>query len=524
MWRTVLLALLWLLAAGPVAAATLRVPEQHSTIQAALDAAEPGDTVLVAAGTWRERLLLPKGVTVRSAGDNTSGKLGLVRAERTVLDGGQAAGNRPGVILGEGSTLDGFTVTGIGRYDEARWQEHFKTRGENLADEEGSVQATGTVPAISVPGVNATVRHCVVHHNGDVGLAVSGSAERRVTSLIEENWCYRNMGGGIGVAQEATPLVRGNTCFENLRAGIGCRGSSPLITGNSCYGNVRAGIGCREGATPVIRDNRCERNRRAGIGIRMEGTAPVVLQNRCIANGMAGIGCRDGAEPVIRGNVCRENEMAGIGCDGARPLIVGNECRENRMAGIGLRGAATATIRQNRCLENRLVAIGVTGKSTATISDNRLIRTGGVPPLVAVKDGSTAVLSGNELTGGGVATVLVQGQATIRRNRFTGRGGKQGSAVWAWAGSTVVVHGNTFTGYRSALNAKQTRVTASDNTIHHNSGPGILVQDSPRPAHVFGNVMISDAPAAEVVRIDGPAGIVADNEVRRVEAAPAEAE
>lgn len=516
MMRHAIFALLAIATAQPALAATLRVPQDHKTIQAAIDGANPGDTITVAPGKYMERIRLKPGITLRSDGDDARGTDGLKRAEATIIDGGGKEGKTPGVVMAEGCTLDGFTITNVGAYDEAIWKKHFDSQGEELGDEEGSVQAEGTIPAISIQGVSSTVTNCIVHHNGDVGIGVLGKEKTKTAPLITNNFVYRNMGGGIGVAEGADPIIRGNICKENLRAGIGCRKANPIITDNQCFQNVRAGIGCREGAMPVMRGNKCFKNRRAGIGIRMEGTAPVVESNECYENDMAGIGCRDGASPLLRNNVCRKNKMAGIGCrDGAKPLIVGNDCRENEMVGIGVQTKAEAIIQKNKCVGNKLVAIGVTEGATATIIDNDLSRTGGQPPIIAVKDGSTATIRDNRITGGGVAAVLVQGKATISGNTFTGVGEKQGNAVWVWEKSTAAISDNSFDGYRAAVNASKATVAITGNSIKNFQGTAIIVKDSQKPAHVHGNTATSADPKSKVVDVQGPSGVVAENVLKQ---------
>lgn len=514
MTRPTTMLLLFIFLTSSVSAAILRVPQEHKTIQAAIDVAERGDTVLVSPGRYTERIRLKPGVLVRSAGDQSKGKAGLKRAEVTILDGSGEQGHQPGVTMADDSKLDGFTITNVGVYDNALWQKHFESQGEELGDDEGSAQAEGSIPAISIRCRNCNVVNNIVHHNGDVGIAVIGSKDNHNMALVADNVSYRNLGGGIGVADFSSAVIRNNTCYENLRAGIGCRNSSPFIIDNTCYKNLRAGVGCREGASPIIRGNQCFQNRRAGIGIRMKGTAPVVERNECFENHMAGIGNRDGAKPIIRDNKCYRNTMAGIGSEGSLPIIVGNDCRENQMAGIGMRGKTIAIIHDNQCIENQLVAIGVTEKSKAIISGNLLERTGGVPPIIAIKDGSTASIQDNTLKGGGVAAVLVHGSATIIQNDFQGRGDRQGNAVWVWEGSTTVVTGNSFNKYGSAVNASKAKVAATDNTIKNFQSPAIVVKNSSAPAHVFGNLAISNQENAEVVQIEGPSGIVAENVIR----------
>ncbi|MEZ6143215.1 MAG: right-handed parallel beta-helix repeat-containing protein [Zavarzinella sp.] len=503
-----------LILASVVGAAPIHVPKDHQTIQAAIDAAKPGDIVLVAPGKYLERLKLKPGITLRSSGEEPhKSERVWERAKVTIIDGGGTNGNAPGVQMAENSVLEGFTITNVGKYDEAIWQKHATTQGEELGDEEGSVQAEGTIPAISIPNVTCQVMRCVVHHNGDVGIAVSGKGPAPAHALVTLNHCYRNMGGGIGVAMNAEPIILENLCEENLRAGIGCRQANPTIQKNICKKNIRAGIGCREGAQPIIRENKCSQNLRAGIGIRMENTKPIVLRNECFENEMAGIGCRDGASPVIRDNHCHHNKMAGIGCrDGAKPLIIGNECRDNKMAGIGMQGKANATIMNNQVHDNLLVAIGVTEESTATIISNVLSRKGGMPPLLAVKDQSTAHIQKNQFHGGGVAGLLIQGKVTVLQNEFTGIGEKQGTAIWIWEKSDATIQENRISGYRTAVRAGKSAVLIVGNHAEQFQGTAFSIADCPT-AVITGNRGCTDHNKVKLVEVTGMPGITHDNEL-----------
>ena len=73
-------------------AATLHVPQDYKTIQAAIEAANTGDIVVVSAGTYKERIVLKPGITLKSDGDNAKGRLGLKRAAMTIIDGGGKEG------------------------------------------------------------------------------------------------------------------------------------------------------------------------------------------------------------------------------------------------------------------------------------------------------------------------------------------------------------------------------------------------------------------------------------------------
>ena len=81
---------------SPIQAKMLHVPQDYATIQIAINAAAIGDTVLVSAGNYNERIKLKPGVNVRSEGDNTKGAMGMKRAEATIINGQGNNGRQPG--------------------------------------------------------------------------------------------------------------------------------------------------------------------------------------------------------------------------------------------------------------------------------------------------------------------------------------------------------------------------------------------------------------------------------------------
>ena len=507
-------------------AAELRVPADFKTIQAGIDAAQAGDRVLVQAGTYRERLQMKPGVTLRSAGDDAPGKLGLTRAEATILDGTGGPDARPGVAMAEGAVLDGFTVANVGRYDDAEWRRHHATRGNEQAHEH--IGAPG-VAGVSIQGVNCEVRHNVVHHNGYTGVAITGVEGRGCAPNVVSNVCFRNMGGGIGSMRGSTAVIRGNVCFENFYAGIGHENASPLVELNRCFDNIRAGIGISEGACPTVRSNVCFQNRRAGIGIRTgANTRPVVEHNECRDNGMAGIGSEEEAAPVLRFNRCFRNSLAGIGArEGARPDIFGNECFENGAAGIGLEtgrgtqvisnychanktagigfaggGTNSAVLTGNRLIQNATVALGINAGWSVALVDNLCARTNDMPPLVMVAAGASASFTNNVLRGGGVAAIRVAGNVRVVTNRIEGtaarRGGPPNFGIWALPGARVEMTGNSVSGWRHALSGDDATIRARDNAVADALGAAFRVRGRAEMTDVSGN-LISGAGVKELL-------------------------
>lgn len=453
-WFDVMKILLLILLQVPsyLAATTLRVPGEYGTIQAAVDAAMPGDTVEVFEGTYRERITLKPGLILRSAGDGAPGEHGLLRAERTIMDG-RGPGDAPGVRMAEGAVLDGFTITGVGRYDALAWKKAHAVQGEGQSHEH--IGAFG-IPGIGAENVTSHIINNIVHHNGFTGIALSGADNQ---SVVKSNRCYRNMGGGIGAMDGCKAEIRGNTCYENFFAGIGHAGADTYVIDNICYANIRAGIGISEGASPLVVSNRCYRNRRAGIGIRTgEATRPELRGNECYLNDMSGIGIKERAEPILVGNHCYSNTLAGIGAQlDASPRIESNILHDNVLAGIGLSATehGQAWIRGNRVFDHPVPALAIQSGWKVVVEDNDFSRAEGLPPVIMVFAGAEGIFTGNRITGPGVAGIRVGGRAVIRGNRLDGlqvrKGGPPHYGVWVLEGGKVEERENVFMNWREKV-------------------------------------------------------------------------
>jgi parallel beta-helix repeat protein len=254
--------------------ATFKVPENKPTIQAAIDAAGDGDTVLVAPGTYLENISFSgKAITVASSAG----------AELTVIDGNQLG---PVVSFTSGewqtSVLDGFTVR----------------NGSTDYGNGGGIQISDASPIVRN---NRIINNSACSGNG---IYVYHGAPLVQGNLIAGNISQANCsgaGGGIFLGWAPGTRVIGNTITGNKvsygdGAGIYSSGSGQiLISGNIIRGNATAeyssgcsyggGIGMTNGTLPLIIQNLIADNHAGcGSGVYSDGSSTPSLANNSIVD------------------------------------------------------------------------------------------------------------------------------------------------------------------------------------------------------------------------------------------------
>jgi Right handed beta helix region/Bacterial Ig-like domain (group 3) len=342
---------------GGVEAATssvLEVPAAYPTIQQAITAAVNGDTVLVAPGTYHERLVMGgKIIQVRS----TDGP------EVTIVDADFLG---PVVKIGSGATrasvIEGFTLT----------------RGKDQFDA-GGVQVSSGSP---------TIRGNIVTANrGGDGNGISLDAS---SALIESNVITNNVnsgdlnggggGGGIYVGSYACTspsvicgaeirgnLIQGNQVLHlSSGGGIAVNGGGPIkIIGNEIRGNQAlsegAGIDFINSNDAQVENNLIVDNvltqggQGGGIywGVPNGSRGPFVVNNTIVNNSASqGSGIYaagfDVASRVVNNLIVAAPGSSGIECEGmydnAPPAVRNNDVVATANAYAGLCAGAAGTV------------------------------------------------------------------------------------------------------------------------------------------------------------------------------------
>lgn len=192
--------------------ATIKVPDDYSTIQAAIDASSNGDLILVEADTYTENIdFLGKEITVRSEDG----------PETTIIDGGQnhAVVDFNDENITRDSVIDGFTLTnGLGY-------------GGGVV-----INAYYASPTI--------INNIIVENSTPYGAEGGGIYARDLTApLIRNNIIANNVasgrGGGISISQGSVDAIIDNNIIYNNTAqnGGGIYIQFGLLTNNIIYDN-----------------------------------------------------------------------------------------------------------------------------------------------------------------------------------------------------------------------------------------------------------------------------------------------
>jgi hypothetical protein len=308
-----------LLPAEPASAqAVINVPGDSPTIQGAIDVAAPGDTVLVAPGTYFENINFGgKAITVESAQG----------PEATIIDG-NLAGSVVTFVSEEGlaSVLRGFTLQ--------RGFAGFEGGGVKISSSSPTVvgniitnnRACTGGAGISADFSSARIQDNLITNNSQIycggggggGISVGGAGQAQIIDNVITGNSF-SYGGGIELFAAGAPTIRGNVIRANTASTFGggmyiVNQSDASIVQNTIIGN-QAGQGggiywlVPSGARgPLLVNNTIADNQGQGSGIFAGGfDAQAQLFNNIVvgASGQSAVYCDpfyDPAPPILMSN------------------------------------------------------------------------------------------------------------------------------------------------------------------------------------------------------------------------------
>lgn len=371
----------FLIFAATASAEDIYVPGHHSTIQGAIDAASDlGDTIIVAAGTYSEYLIITKDyLTIQGAGIDQS----IIDLDELMpywhyrgQFGGSPSGSyasRAGVLISgygspdqivEGVTFKGFTVKnaglnppdidGDGDVDSDDYYHFYDQYGDGQDDVRGISIGNGN---------DIIIQNCEITDSG-YGAISTGYARCVSTHKYSENITITDCiikdhpHAGISIGNNAGTFTVTNNVCENIKQphfsdptreymgyGIQVTGTknygmaSGVISGNTCKDNGFIGIMLKKYIDGVyIEDNEVTGHNSdqdgAGIFIYHSGHPEwcknITIRNNTITGNIRGIVAYYASESTIEGNIITTDSgifdpgQAAIKLDNANNIEVKN--------------------------------------------------------------------------------------------------------------------------------------------------------------------------------------------------------
>ena len=431
-------------AASPLAADTLKVPQDFATIQEAVDAAAAGDTVIVGPGEYTENVVVVNGkdgLTIQGkgaaiidahVGDTINSGIQIQSSDVTISrltirhagnNGIQNAdpdpkGSKPPIQTG--ITIDRVTIinsvnAGI-RLDSVA---DVSIQGCTLIGCASGETAQASITIIATD--NATVTKTTVRNSNAAAMRfLEGSDSASVTKCTID----ASEGSGVVIFGD-NALVDGTRISNTDSTMIYVEGNAATVTKNTLQGGGFIGINVNsDGAT--IEKNKIAATTRDSIEV--EGADMRIAKNTCSGAGSAGIeatgtnatldgnkvtdATESGFQLVVSDSAIKKNQATGCGTaghagfyvEGDANMIESNTARDNVTSGFVVNGSNN-TLFKNKAQDN---------------ADNGiLVDSAAVPADGDVQMDNT--LDSNQVKGsGGEGLENYAVNTTIIKNKFSG--------------------------------------------------------------------------------------------------------
>jgi len=239
---------------------TIIVPDDYSTIQAAVDAAIAGDTILVASATYYENVVITKALTLKGADSDI-----------TIIDGrGRGTGVK---ITTDNVDVNGFTIRNSG--DGVHL---YMCNGVNVSGNKITLNKNDGIYVESSSGNN--IGGNIITSNNLSGLFMQDSSG----NIITDNAIVSNAHEGVYLYYSSNNLVSGNTITSHVNwPAISLEGSKNNTVSNNTISSNKFGISLYAGSGNTIIGNTILNSEYVSVELYLSG-GNTFYHNNLISN------------------------------------------------------------------------------------------------------------------------------------------------------------------------------------------------------------------------------------------------
>jgi F-box protein 11 len=263
-----------------------------ATVGAAIEAAKPGDRILVRPGLYDEGLIVNKPLEI--IGDGLVSEVEIRARDTNALLFKTTIGRVANLTLHQAG-------------GEGKWFGVDITQGR--LDLEGCDISSQILSCVAIrDGADPRLRRNKIHDGKQNGVFVFDAG----LGTLEDNDITGNTLSGVEIKTGGNPTLRRNQIHDNKASGVHVRASGlGTLEDNDISGNGYSAVVIKEDSNPTVRGNQIHDNKQDGVLV-FDGGLGTLEDNDITGNGYAGLEIRTGGNPTVRGNRVNRNNYEAV--------------------------------------------------------------------------------------------------------------------------------------------------------------------------------------------------------------------
>ena len=315
-------------------------PGNYTSIQAAINAAEDGDTIFVYSGTYYENVVVKKSVTIVGENKNT-----------TIIDGRRK--NDVIFLNASEATISNFTI----QNGTTGWTSggiHIRGRGNKISENIIKNNNDGVLVE-SIDSFHNEIEKNIIFNNKEEGVDLFNADK----NIVRENIVFDNRGDGIDVSDASGNIIEKNILDDTIYLG---RAYENTVKNNSfTEGGIKIWWSSDNkildntinGKPIIFLKNKKNMEIREGAQIILEGCEGIKIKNLHISNTYAAIHLSNCKRCIIEKNIL-ENNVMGIEIYNSQGIfMINNKISDSKLIGIFISDSIIDVIRKNSFENNR---------------------------------------------------------------------------------------------------------------------------------------------------------------------------